>query len=61
MNGKELKCATSPNGEKKSQTNREKLQKRIAKAQQEERYNKVKALQYLLRNSEREKNYLKKN
>lgn len=40
-------------GEKKSQTNREKLQKRIAKAQQQGRYNKVKALEYLLRNSER--------
>lgn len=53
MSGKELKCATSPKGEKKNQTNREKLQKRIAKAQQQGRYNKVKALEYLLRNSER--------
>lgn len=34
MSGKELKCATSPKGEKKNQANREKLQKRIAKAQQ---------------------------
>lgn len=54
MSGKELKCATSPKGAKKSQTNREKLQKRIAKAQQQGRYNKVKALEYLLKNSERQ-------
>ena len=53
MSGKELKCATSSKGEKKNQTNREKLQKRIEKAQQQGRCNKVKALEYLLRNSER--------
>ncbi|WP_195531789.1 reverse transcriptase N-terminal domain-containing protein [Bacteroides finegoldii] len=54
MSGKELKCATSPKGANKSQTKREKLQKRIAKAQQQGRYNKVKALEYLLKNSERQ-------